>query len=142
MKRRLYWTLCLVSLAALLVSTVASLFVYYYFYQEQNEADLARQCQALSAGAVASGDPEGFLQGYSLDDSGERITLLSDTGQVLFDSAAAEDSMENHRDRPEFQQALQTGSGEASRVSDTMGISTFYYAGALRGGHGAAPGPG
>ena len=128
MKRRLYWTLCLVSLAALLVSTVASLFVYYYFYQEQNEADLARQCQALSAGAVASGDPEGFLQGYSLDDSGERITLLSDTGQVLFDSAAAEDSMENHRDRPEFQQALQTGSGEASRVSDTMGISTFYYA--------------
>lgn len=60
MKRRIYWSLCLISLAALLLSTAASLSLYYHFYEEQSQADLKRQCVALAAGAQASGEQSLF----------------------------------------------------------------------------------
>ena len=128
MKRRIYWSLCLISLAGLLFSTAASLSLYYHFYEQQSQADLRRQCNALSAGALASQDPVNFLREYEPVDREVRITLLDAQGKVLFDSEADEASMENHKNRPEFQQALENGNGEASRVSDTIGISSFYYA--------------
>ena len=128
MKRRIYWSLCLISLAALLLSTAASLSLYYHFYEQQSQADLHRQCQALSAGAQASGDAVSFLEAYEPVDEEVRITLLDRSGKVLFDSAADMDFMGNHYDRPEFQQALESGSGQDSRISNTIGISTYYYA--------------
>jgi two-component system phosphate regulon sensor histidine kinase PhoR len=36
--------------------------------------------------------------------------------------------MENHLNRPEIQQALQNGIGEAARMSETIGRQTFYHA--------------
>ncbi len=36
--------------------------------------------------------------------------------------------MENHGDRPEIRQALETGEGTNIRNSDTADQSTFYYA--------------
>ena len=102
MKRRIYWSLCLISLAALLFSTAASLSLYYHFYEQQSQADLRRQCNALSAGALASQDPVNFLREYEPVDREVRITLLDAQGKVLFDSEADEASMENHKNRPEF----------------------------------------
>ncbi len=128
MKRRIYWSLCLISLAALLLSTAASLSLYYHFYQEQSQADLMRQCVALSAGAESSGDAVAFLEAYEPNDEEIRITLLNEKGEVLFDSQADSSQMENHQNRPEFQQALENGKGQDSRISNTVGISTYYYA--------------
>lgn len=128
MKRRIYWSLCLISLAALLLSTAASLSLYYRFYQEQKQQNLYEQGQALSAGALASENAVEFLESYSLSDKEIRITLLKRDGTVLFDSEADSTTMENHLNRPEVQQALVSGSGEDSRISNTLGLSTFYYA--------------
>lgn len=128
MKRRIYWSLCLISLAALLLSTAASLSLYYKFYQEQSQDDLRRQGEALSAGAVASGDAVDFLENFTFSDEEVRVTLLKRDGTVLFDSEADSSTMENHLDRPEVQQALKSGSGQDSRISNTLGLSTFYYA--------------
>lgn len=36
--------------------------------------------------------------------------------------------MPNHNDRPEVQEAFQTGHGQCVRKSDTMNMNTFYYA--------------
>ena len=79
MKRRIYWSLCLISLAALLLSTAASLSLYYHFYEEQSQGDLRRQGEALSAGAMASGDAVEFLQNFTFSDKAVRITLLNRT---------------------------------------------------------------
>ena len=128
MKRRIYWSLCLISLAALLLSTAASLSLYYHFYEEQSQNDLRREGEALSAGALASGDAVEFLQSATFSDEEIRITLLKRDGTVLFDSQANSSTMENHLDRPEVQQALESGSGQDSRISNTLGLSTFYYA--------------
>lgn len=65
---------------------------------------------------------------YQETTSDVRITLVSKDGTVLFDSMAEKATLENHLDRPEIQAALQNGTGEAVRKSDTLSESVFYYA--------------
>ncbi len=55
-----------------------------------------------------------------------RITVIHPDGTVVFDSDS--DTTENHADRPEIQDAITYGVGEASRHSDTLGETTYYYA--------------
>jgi two-component system, OmpR family, phosphate regulon sensor histidine kinase PhoR len=60
-----------------------------------------------------------------------RVTLVDATGQVLADSAVQDRdlaSIENHRTRPEIEQAIATGSGTDMRASHTTGDRTLYRA--------------
>ena len=60
-----------------------------------------------------------------------RITLVASDGRVLADSALSEQdlpSVENHRTRPEIQQALNRGTGTDVRSSHTTGERTLYRA--------------
>jgi two-component system phosphate regulon sensor histidine kinase PhoR len=60
--------------------------------------------------------------------SGVRVTLISADGAVFADSQADAQSMDNHFERPEVQQALGGGSGRAVRRSVTLGRNYLYYA--------------
>ncbi len=57
-----------------------------------------------------------------------RITIIESDGTVNYDSTADTGSMDNHSNRPEVQEALKDGEGEAIRKSETLQNSTFYYA--------------
>ena len=57
-----------------------------------------------------------------------RITWIDDDGNVLGDTDANQDYMENHAERPEFQEALKTGEGVDVRKSETLEDNTYYYA--------------
>lgn len=60
-----------------------------------------------------------------------RVTLVDANGQVLADSAVEDRdlaSIENHRTRPEIEQAIATGSGTDMRASHTTGDRTLYRA--------------
>ena len=63
-----------------------------------------------------------------------RITWINSDGVVLFDSDAEGMVRENHLLRPEVQSALKTGTGEAYRISTTVGSNTYYYAVKLNDG--------
>lgn len=63
-----------------------------------------------------------------------RITLVDQDGTVLFDSIADEHSLSNHMDRPEIAEAMENGTGEGVRMSDTLSESVFYYAKRLDNG--------
>jgi len=58
-----------------------------------------------------------------------RITIINYSGKVLYDSEVKDvQNMPNHSDRPEFRNALSTGSGvSVRRKSETTG-KTFFYA--------------
>jgi two-component system phosphate regulon sensor histidine kinase PhoR len=60
--------------------------------------------------------------------SGARVTIIDSTGRVLADSAADASSMENHADRPEFQQAMSEGQGHAVHPSVTLNRELVYQA--------------
>ena len=52
--------------------------------------------------------------------SGARVSVIDSTGRVIAESARDPEGMENHFDRPEFQQALTTGQGRSTRQSATL----------------------
>lgn len=63
-----------------------------------------------------------------------RFTWISSDGQVLFDNETNLAYSENHRDRPEFIQAAQTGRSSVTRYSSTLLETTTYYAAKLSDG--------
>ncbi len=57
-----------------------------------------------------------------------RVTLIAPEGTVLFDSAVDPATLENHAQRPEVLAAVQNGTGESRRYSDTLAETTLYCA--------------
>jgi two-component system, OmpR family, phosphate regulon sensor histidine kinase PhoR len=60
--------------------------------------------------------------------SGARVTIIDSSGQVLADSAADATKMENHANRPEVQQAMTEGRGQAVHHSVTLDRELVYQA--------------
>lgn len=60
-----------------------------------------------------------------------RVTVISSNGTVVGDSELTKDNLralENHAGRPEFQQALQSGTGISTRYSSTLRTNMMYVA--------------
>lgn len=134
MKRRIYWSLCSIALAAMLVCTAVSLIVYYGFFEDQIKAELRSECELAASGAVMAADSESFYRGLQFSDRSTRVTVINPDGSVLYDSETDETVLPNHGSRPEIQEAAREGAGEATRHSDTLGQSTYYYAVRLENG--------
>ena len=63
-----------------------------------------------------------------------RITWIDADGRVLFDTRVDQTAMDNHADREEIQEALETGAGSAVRTSSTLTEQTYYEARRLQDG--------
>ncbi|NQV68590.1 MAG: HAMP domain-containing protein [Pseudohongiella sp.] len=57
-----------------------------------------------------------------------RLTVIATDGRVIADSRELPQSMDNHRQRPEIIDALETGAGIASRYSQTLQQQMMYRA--------------
>jgi two-component system phosphate regulon sensor histidine kinase PhoR len=71
-----------------------------------------------------------------------RVTIIAPDGRVLADSAVSDSNLatvENHRARPEIQQAIATGHGTDLHTSHTTGERTLYLAVGLGGATQATP---
>ena len=60
--------------------------------------------------------------------SGVRVTVIAADGRVLGDSQADAQSMENHANRPEVQEAMAKGEGRSARRSATLNRDFLYLA--------------
>ncbi|MGB9641579.1 MAG: ATP-binding protein [Candidatus Ratteibacteria bacterium] len=60
--------------------------------------------------------------------TGIRITIIRHDGNVFADSRRSPEEMENHSDRPEFKQAIESGYGNAIRWSPTIDTYMIYCA--------------
>jgi len=61
-------------------------------------------------------------------DSNTRITVILPTGEVIGDTFARVETMENHRERPEIQEAFSGKKGMAIRYSATLDRTMMYIA--------------
>lgn len=57
-----------------------------------------------------------------------RITLVSENGDVLFDSEVIPSLQDNHKERKEILEVFEDGIGEALRFSETTSHKMLYYA--------------
>jgi len=67
-------------------------------------------------------------------DTEQRLTLIEDDGDVIYDNQFEVGQMSNHIDREEVELALKQGFGKSERYSDTVGTKTLYYALTLKNG--------
>lgn len=127
MTGKIFRSIFIVTGSVLLLCVVIVFAVTFNYYTGELKDALSKQAQYVAAG-VESGGME------YLSDIGEktdvRITWVASDGSVLFDSKADAASMENHRDREEIKEALESenGVGIATRYSGTMSEKTTYYA--------------
>jgi len=57
-----------------------------------------------------------------------RVTLVDEGGNVMFDSIHDENTLQNHLERQEIAQALASGKGSGKRYSDTDRTNNYYFA--------------
>lgn len=124
MKQKINWNLVMVSLFSTVLTLISIILVCYSLFQGQVKKDLKTTAKVLAANGIsrlAAGEG-------AFNDPELRITLISADGSVLYDNDVVTNEMENHLNRPEIQEAFQTGVGESVRKSDTMNMKTFYQA--------------
>ena len=63
-----------------------------------------------------------------------RLTWVAENGDVIYDTQSDGKTMENHADREEIRQALQSEEGKSSRYSTTLLEKTLYCARRLKDG--------
>lgn len=101
---------------------------------EQQGEDLQSQLLTLSSQLDASQFEDDLnLVNLQLDQTAEviteRITFISPEGEVIYDTRAQEEVLENHLNRPEIQQVLDGESiGTFNRTSESTGEVLYYVA--------------
>lgn len=130
MTKKIFRSICIVSVAVFLASLVLIMGVLYAYFSDQQKSRLVMQTSLVST-AVEQGGLD-YLKGLPADDT--RITWISADGSVLFDSKADSSGMENHLEREEIKEALLTGTGESSRYSKTLTERQYYAATRLSDG--------
>lgn len=131
MSKKIFRSIIAVAMVVLLASLViSSTFLYDYFNKLQ--VSQLKEELSLAAANVNGGEIEYFDH---LDSSVFRFTLVSADGEVLYDSQAAANDMENHLEREEIAEALKSGSGSSARYSSTLTERTFYEATRLENGN-------
>src|SRR5438034_1636823 len=130
--RLIVWNLVIIGL----ISAILGYFLNSSLRQdiEKQVEDQLRNQSMLAAVYLAKAEPAQSLDEQA-DELGRllnvRVTLIAHDGRVLGDSdveAAQLAGLENHRLRPEVQQAVQTGTGAAIRWSDTVKVEFIYVA--------------
>ena len=124
MRGKIFRSILLSLLATLTVSLgVTIALVYSHFTNEQldqlrNETNLVSQAVTLNG------------QDYfdRLGPADFRITWITSDGTILYDNEADSKVMENHLEREEIRDALETGFGESSRFSSTLFERQLYPA--------------
>ena len=124
MTKRIFRATLLVGVAVLIASLTLVMGALYSYFGRVQESQLRDELSLAVVGVEQNGTD--YLRKLRSDQY--RITWLRADGAVLYDTQADAESMENHAQRQEVQQALTTGEGESSRYSDTLLQKTVYYA--------------
>ena len=131
MTSKIFRSITIVAMTVLLASLVlATSFLHSYFNQTQVE----QLKEELSIVAV-SVDNAGEEYFNNFNSSIFRFTLVSPDGKVLYDTQANQDEMDNHLEREEIAEALESGTGSSARYSSTLTEKTFYEATRLENGN-------
>ena len=130
MTRKIFSSIMLVAGIVLLASAVIIMGVLYEYFGGIQKTELKTEL-GLAAEAVENYGVD-YLEGLSTKNY--RLTWIDSDGTVKYDSVRDAESLENHADRDEVTQALESGEGESTRYSSTLLEKTMYYARRLNDG--------
>lgn len=121
----------LVIAVSLLAAYAITILFTYWRIRELAQQNILQEAKYIAEAVNLSG--EEYLHQFDSNDD-TRLTLIQSDGQVLYDTETS-DELSNHLQRPEVQEAIQTGTGTDIRQSDTLGIEMYYCAVLLDNGN-------
>lgn len=124
MTKKIFGAILSVAATVLAACFIIILGVMYEHNGDAEKAQLRVQAELIAKGVTDGGGA--YFEG--LDAGESRITWIDAGGEVLYDSEADASSLENHADREEFTEAVQTGYGESVRYSATLTERMLYCA--------------
>ena len=130
MTSKIFRSTVFVAVLVLLCSLSVILGVLYNHFTDVQVQQLKDELSLAVTGTEQYGNV--FLENVEADRF--RVTWIDADGTVLFDTQADQTAMENHADREEIREAMETGFGSAVRNSSTMTEQTYYEAQRLRDG--------
>ena len=125
MRKRIHSEFIGVAAVAILATLLLSVWVFYDLFQFQVLDDLKTYVNVVKD---TINEEDLIREDQLYEDADIRFTLIREDGSVVYDSLADSDVMENHLGRPEIEEALEKGSGQAIRKSETLDKNTYYYA--------------
>ena len=124
MRNKIFRSIWLVLVSALLVSYGLLVGLLYNHFTNEQLEQLRNETKLVSQAVVLSGMD--FFD--KLGDTDFRITWITADGTILYDNEADTLVMENHLEREEIRDALETGHGESQRYSSTLFERQLYTA--------------
>ena len=124
MTKKIFKSNIVVAAAVLIFGIACVMAILYQHFGKEINGELKKEASYLSYGV----EQEGIDYLKQINEKDDRITYIAEDGTVLYDNMADAESMENHSERKEVQEALKTGSGYAERTSKTLAQKTIYYA--------------
>lgn len=132
MRKKIQKSMILVIFTTLLISYAIMTVVVYRQTINLLEEEMRQEADYIRAAVEISG--AAYLEEMDAVRENTRVTLIGTDGNVLYDSREDDYTLENHKGRPEVEEALQDGNGQDIRKSDTLGKEMFYYALKMPGG--------
>ena len=133
MKQRILNHVGIMVVLSVILTFFAASAIMYGKYNHYMKQDVRNEVQYIRYAVENTG--EEYLNKTTGDLTTSRITLARPDGTILYDSEKDASDLENHKDRPEIIQALEKGTGEVVRFSQTLSKQTFYYAVKLNDGN-------
>ncbi len=119
-----------VAIVVLMLSFAVITGVLYQYFENIQQRQLKDELKLAAAGTEQLG--EKYLDGLS--PQAYRLTWINAEGEVIYDSHANLQNMDNHGDREEIKEAFLYGKGSSNRKSATMTEKTSYEAERLEDG--------
>lgn len=132
MQKKIYKTILAIVITVIMVIVAASTIVGYSLYTKISKQELVDIARIVTSGQNEIEDIK-----KSLDDNLEysiRLTFIESDGKVTYDTDADISSFGSHLEREEVKEAFANGYGSSTRMSDTIGETTYYYAVKYNGG--------
>ena len=130
MTKKIFKSILFVGGAVLVASLSIIMGVLYQYFSNVQEKALKDELNI--AVAIVQDSGQSFLE--QLDLKQYRVTWIAEDGTVLYDTQTGAEAVENHADREEVQEALESGEGESIRYSATRMEKTMYYARRIQDG--------
>jgi len=137
MKKRIYLNMLVLVCLSVILTSVFLIMTFYTGFAMQVKNELENKAELLRAVLNVKDNQSEYMESLNLSDTDEiRITLISSDGTVIYDNTVTdESSIENHTEREEIKAAIKNGFGEETRLSETVGKETYYYAVRLSNGN-------
>lgn len=127
MKKKIFSNASVLIIVSVVLSFAVTGFFLYGRILTNMKTTVGEECRFLANAMEAAQGDAAYLKKLC-EGIESRVTFIDGTGQVIFESQASGEALDNHGDRPEVIEAAGDGTGSDVRYSDTLAKQTFYYA--------------